>query len=470
MTMKTIFSRSRGVFGVGPAAVSKTETMRAGLPQSSVRGLHDVRSLAFWGPLLNSATTPEGLSALSKMSLVSESALRGSEAGFEKSVAMLNASTVREPGSLSTRFGLTHPETIGLALTVLQAGTKLRANVDTPAVASLMFHLLSSRPVEAPLLGTFEKYAQALAKDVLPYTHVLSQSADWHDRPGAERHQAVENTFDQLYPLARSSGLAAGSAHSVSLSWSPDISPFSGLFAVAPDYGLAGSQGDGSGAVTLSRQLIDADSKAFAEKFGDAPEVRNLASALILPLISHEIFHGSQHGNLDVLNGEQPATRRQWAQAVQHAISIGTQSVIVDSGLPTASAETRVLPHLLHEKEAWALTFTVIKAMVNSQSVPDRCKSALQDYMVNNFDVFSPFNKLGPTPTSTLPSGQLWNDAGELCVAAPAFNRAYKQEQVRAFLSSPSRAAAASPETTVKSGPAREPAPLQPKRDRGPER
>jgi hypothetical protein len=331
-----------------------------------------------------------------------------------------------------------------------------------------MFHLLSSRPVEVPLLGKFDKYAQALAKDVLPHTHVLSHSADWHDRPGLERREAVEKTFHQLYTLAQKSGLAAGAAHSVSLNWDPELSPFSGMFAVAPDQGAGGNRGGGAGEVTLSRQLIDMDSKVFAEKVGDAPEVRNLASALILPLIGHEIFHGSQHGNLDVLSGEQPATRQQWALGVQHAISIGTQSVIVDSGLPTASGETRVLPHLLHEKEAWALTFTVIKAMVNSEAVPEPCKSALQDYMVNNFDVFSSFNKLGPAPSSKLPSGELWNNAGELSIAAPVFSRTFKQEQVRAFLSSPDRAAAARPETPVKPGAER--APLPQKSDRGRER
>ncbi|MES2538254.1 MAG: KfrB domain-containing protein [Pseudomonadota bacterium] len=446
MIMKTVFSRTLGPLGgkIVPAASTPLSSTGAnsaspfGLTQSSVRAFHDVPTLKFHGPLLMLPTTAAGQAALEKVSL-RDSVLRGSRDGWEQSVADLNVSAFKAPTSLTGQFGLTYTETVGLSLAVLQAGTKLGVYLDTPAVASLMFNLLSPLPVETQLTGEFEKFAHALGERVLPDTPILSAAGNWHERPGAERLEAVKTMFSHVYKLARETGIAPDSSHTVRLQWDEGTSPFSAFFAVLPRIGVASGNEGGHGHVNLSRQLIDADSRAFAEHFGDAEGLRDLAAAMIMPLLSHEIFHASQHASLEILNGNKQASEAQWTQAVQRAISIGTQSVIYTEGLAIYSGESAVLPQLLHEKEAWALTFGVMKTMINSPAVPDRYKSPMVDLIANNFDKFSPFHGVGPALKPMLPSGELWDSGHKLCVRTSVFEEAFKREKVMEYLSSPAR-------------------------------
>jgi len=245
----------------------------------------------------------------------------------------------------------------------------------------------------------------------------------------------MRDLFRNMYPLAQALDLAPSSRETVSLNWDGDVydSPIAaGFFLIATD--ARGLQRD-PGHVRLSRHLIEADFSTFALGSANRQELTIVAPALSIAMLSHEIFHAWQFSQLDILTDQALPT----ATAVKYATSIGCQSVIATKSLGTTladgdSSETRLLPHFPHEKEAWALTFMVVRAMYNSTNVPERYKSGLKNYLINNFDVFVRCFGGAHAPRPVLSSGELWNSSGDLCIEPLAFDDAQKKGDVAEFL------------------------------------
>lgn len=440
--MNTIFARGIGAFG------SKiTQTPMAMLSRAAphaqgqfathltpVRQFQDLRTLLIPGPLPEQAIGFYGKSALSKVGLTID-AIRHSEDGWDAGIARLNESAAKDL-PLSRQFRLTRTDCTALTLAFIQAGTRLRLDFNSTAFVSLAYNLLASFPVEAGVLARFDQYARKLANDIIPYTDLLSESIHWPDLAPDLRLEVMRDVYGKMYPLAQDNNLAPGCQDTLTLEWDGDLynSPIAaGFFLVAID--ARGLQVD-PGRVRLSRHLIEDDLDSFGKGCGNQAELAIVAPALSVAVLSHEIFHAWQYSRLETLaNTPTPDVRD-----VRNALSIGCQSVIASRNLGTLApdhhgSESRLLPHLPHEKEAWALTFMVVRSLYQSICVPERYKPGLKNYLLNNFDVFARCVGGAPPPRPSLPSGELWERSGELCVETQDFNSAWKEAEITEFLS-----------------------------------
>lgn len=444
MLGNTVVTRSLGALGKVATSTSAAAmpgmvigaTTPSNLARTSVRHLYNIRRLECPELLSLAPTTAPGLSALKKVTGESDDVLRASAKGLFDTVSKINTAAFKSKLPLARQYGLTEPETIGLALAVLQAGSKLGLTIDLNSrpVVSLVYNLLSNIPVDPHLLTRFDEYAQELVSEVIPDGNILADKKSWQSRLPEERLETVHHAFKKSLCLAQKQALTGAPTHTVSLNWDPNLGRFGAAFMVL-DKSDELDDGSSPGQVLLPRQLLHADADSYGARGKRATELRNLDPALIYPLISHELFHFSQHADLDDKSGKNLASIPRWTRAVKIAMSLGAQNAMGNMSYPTACDQGRLPVHLPHEREAWALTFIIIRAMFNSPDIPAKYKKPLVNFIINNFDVFATATGIANAPKPTQSNGRLWFHGTDLHIRASQFDARQKEMAVDDFLS-----------------------------------
>lgn len=343
------------------------------------------RSLNIPEALLRMAPHPAARQAFEKFD-ISPQQLQRSQRDWEFVVAKLNLA-LDDSDAQAEKIRLNRGETLGMGLAVLQAGHHLNLRLDTPAVVSLVFHLLSRLPVDQPLLKNFDQFANELSAGFLPYTDLLSQSGDWYQKPSEARKRIIEDAFQQIHLQAQRSEIAPERSISLELAWQ-DTPVFSEVATLISDDRR-------SVQLALTRELTELDAETFAQKHDGS--LQDLPCALIIPRISHAIFHVKQIDVHAILNGEKSATYARWNRIIANSMAMGIQSCLAaESNEHFDPAQS--FYQLPHDKEAWALRFGVLKAMINCPSVPDQYRLALEGYLSEHFDIFKAVRGLPDAP------------------------------------------------------------------------
>lgn len=343
------------------------------------------RSLNIPEALLRMAPHPAARQAFDKFDIPQQQ-LQRSQRDWEFIVAKLNLA-LADSDSQAGKIRLNRSEILGMGLAVLQAGHHLNQKLATPAVVSLVFALLSRLPVDQPLLKNFDQFANELSARLLPYADLLSQSGDWYQKPSEARKRIIEETFQQIHLQAQRSELAPERSVSLEIAWQ-DTPVFSEATTLISDDRR-------SVQLALPRELTELDTETFGRKYDGL--LQDLSCALIIPRISHAIFHVKQVDVHAMLNGERSATPAQWNRIIANSMAMGIQSCLTTES-DGHSDPTQSFYQLPHDKEAWALRFGVLKAMINCPSVPDQYRMALEGYLSEHFDIFKAVRGLPDAP------------------------------------------------------------------------
>ncbi len=339
-----------------------------------------------------------------------------------------------------------HPQELLSLVLMCQQGLGAVGKIDPcgqsghdEGTVSLAARLLSFLPVPTHLQRHMAAFCQELVHEAAGPLALFDASRDWIERPPEEREALMRACFQHAKALVPPAGTPTSSLQDIQLDLVHEIAGrkvdmFDGRMSTKTTYD---GQMEVSGVLSLSQSLITMDPARYAQSYPLAHATGDAGAAIVPILMGHELWHGFQHYLLDGLP-KGPAAGSATQETLTMALSIGTQEQIRkdDLGVITDKKE-RLLIHLPHEKQAWAVTFLMARAMVRDPQVPQRVKAGALAYAANSFEVFRPLFGGGAPPRPAGPDGQFWKNKALQLDSEPLPPAGNQRAAVEAFMHEP---------------------------------
>lgn len=390
------------------AHVDTKSVLAAGLRPRSITTLTSLDSLP--ARLLRVPVFPVGRQGLARLGVPAH-ALLADAASFRDGVARLNRLIGSHPHGVAGP-GLTPQEILGVALGVVQAAHRVHEPTGTPQVLSLVYHLLSSLPMDSRLVDAFEQHARRVVEDVTLDWMAKAASSDWFRRTSTERERALEEVVARMPVLPSAARVAAGADSRMRLSLEP-IHPLAAALTPREDLD--------AGVLALSQELV----------FGEPSPQLELALATVPALIAHELLHIEQYGALGLMGHSAPEQAGELATAIGYGLSIGVQE-----DLWRLDSTTQLTPFLPHEQEAWALASLVLRAMIRHPQVPAEVGQRLKERLVDTYPRYAQLLGERFAPWAGAADGVLWA-GGQADLQLRDMPQDEIRERVEAFIAQP---------------------------------
>jgi hypothetical protein len=315
-----------------------------------------------------------GRSGLARLG-VARHELLANKSSFRQGVARLNREFSGDPGRVA-RCLLTREEVLGATLGVLQAAHHLGENVESPRVLSLVFHLLSSLPLDARERAALEQHAQRIADEIAVDWITDLPSLRWWDRSPDDRERLLAGLADRVPAWTRDAGAATDTGRSMKLRFAP-LHPCAA--AMSPEEG---------GTLFLSEAL-----RSGHPSREPALARRQEQGLWLLPAnIGHEKVHPPQYDKAQRLQAGEPQDAREFSTAVGDAMSLGLQESLRELD-PRGQAFSDLLPALPHERLAWSLAALTNRALVRAlerhPAVPRAVADGLTDFLTDTYSRYA---------------------------------------------------------------------------------